>query len=111
MWKRIVAAVKVLAGVRPAEVQYEELDERIAERCAGEAADVIAAHVAPPEADKKSRAVLRWHIAMVVYDAIERYAGLERVPEPLSCLRCRPVILRSFRKPDDQVKGNDTGPS
>jgi hypothetical protein len=56
--------------------------------------------------------VLRWHIAVVVYDAIERYAGIERVPEPLSCSRCRPESkLRSFLKRDDQVKGNDAGPS
>jgi hypothetical protein len=83
MWKRIVAAAKVLAGVRPAEVRFDELDERIADCCAFAAADIIVGRFVPqPDNVEEDHRTCR-RVALVVLDAIKQYASHEATQGPL----------------------------
>jgi hypothetical protein len=71
----MAAAVKVLAGVRPAETRFDELDRRIAQSCAWEAADTITGRFVPEEDDlEKDHEVCR-QVTRVIIRAIESYAS------------------------------------
>jgi hypothetical protein len=75
-------AVKILFGVRPAELSFDELDQRIAECCACEAADVIAGRFIPyrsfEEDDENCRQVYR-----LVFQAMKHYATHEAQHGPV----------------------------
>jgi hypothetical protein len=88
MWKRIVAAAKVLAGVRPAEVQFDEVDERIADWCAYAVADFIVGSVVPAPDDLEADHLLCCRVALAVIDAIKLYASHEATHGP----RCREQV-------------------
>jgi hypothetical protein len=82
MWKRIIAAVKILAGVRPAEVSFDELDERIAEWCAIAAADRIVGSIVPaPESCEEDNRICN-QVALAIIDAIRLYASHEAMHGP-----------------------------
>lgn len=104
MWKRIVAAAKVLAGVRPAEVQFDDLDERIADWCAYAAADVIAGRFVPESNDVEADDRTCGQIALVVLDAIRLYASHEATHGP----QCREQLAverkctKQVTKPGDR---------
>jgi hypothetical protein len=77
MWKRIVAAAKILAGVRPAEVSFGELDQRIADCCAFAAADAIVGRFVPAPDDLGEDHRTCCEVADVVVGAIKLYASHE----------------------------------
>jgi hypothetical protein len=72
----MIAAARVLSGTRPAEVQFDELDDRIADGCAFAAADVIAGRFVP-EPDLATDHENCRQIARLVKNAIKEYASEE----------------------------------
>lgn len=86
---RFRMALKVLFGVRPAELSFDEVDQRIAQWCACEAADVVAGRFIPyrsiEEDDENCRQVTR-----IVLDSIKRYATHEA--------ECGPVCRNEIRQ-------------
>jgi hypothetical protein len=73
----MVAAVKVLAGVRPAETRCDELDRRIAQSCAWVAADTITGRFVPEEDDLEEDHENCRQVARIIIQAIKSYASHE----------------------------------
>ena len=76
IWKRLIAAARVLSGTQPAEVQFDELDVRIADGCAFAAADVIAGRFVPEPNLATDHENCR-QIAQLIKNAIKEYASHE----------------------------------
>jgi hypothetical protein len=105
MWNRIVAAVKILAGVRPAEVWFDELDERIADWCALAAADVIMGRFVPQPNDFEDDCRTCGEVGLVIIDAIKQFASREARNGP----QCREQLWAERKRkkrpprPDDHA--------
>jgi hypothetical protein len=74
---RVLMVLKVLVGVRPAEVRFDEVDHRIAGWCAFEAADKIAGRFIPPTDSMDEDDQICREISELVFDAIKGYATHE----------------------------------
>ncbi len=70
-------AIRVLAGVRPAEIAFDELDQRIGESCAVVAADKITALLAPDTDDLDAYDDVHRNVTRWVFEAIKEYASHE----------------------------------
>jgi hypothetical protein len=89
MWKRIVAALKILAGVRPAEAQFDKVDERIAVRLAVRATNLIRERYGPNWPDGvDARPPSYAQILLDIYWAIRLYASHEATYGP----QCRDEV-------------------
>jgi hypothetical protein len=75
MWKRLIAAGKLLSRMRPAELQFDELDDRIAEGCAFATADIIAGRLIPPPIDLATDDENCRQIARLIKEAIKQYSS------------------------------------
>jgi hypothetical protein len=98
---RLRALLRILSGVRPAEVSFDELDQRIAYLCAAEAADTIASRFTP-ETDRfeEEQEVFR-QIWQLVFEAISRYATHETHHGPVCRKQLqREKIFRALREQD-----------
>jgi hypothetical protein len=77
IFTRMRDALRVLAGVRPAEVSFDELDRRIGECCACAAADKITGLLAPDMDDLDAFDRLHVEVTRLVIAAIAEYASHE----------------------------------
>jgi hypothetical protein len=67
----------MLAGVRPAEISFDELDRRIGECCAWAAADKITGLLAPDTDDCDAFDRVHCEVTRLVFAAIADYASHE----------------------------------
>ena len=85
MWKRIVAATKVLWGIRPAEAQFDGLDRWIASDCAFTATEAILCQLLKDTALPLREDIFGERVEHLIFAAIRLYATHEGVEGP----RCR----------------------
>jgi hypothetical protein len=97
----MVAAAKVLAGVRPAETRFDELDSRIAECCAWVAADKITGRFVPEEDDLETDHEICRQAARVIIRAIESYASHELTEQ------CRTQLKQEEATRRQRAKGSE----
>jgi hypothetical protein len=70
-------AVRVLTGVRPAEVSFDKLDRWIGHDCAAAAADKITSLLAPDTDDVAASDDIDRKVTRFVFEAIEDYVNFE----------------------------------
>ncbi len=77
IFTRIRDALRVLAGVRPAEVSFDELDRHIGDWCASAVADRITGLLAPDTDDLNAYDHVHREVTRLVFEAIAEYASHE----------------------------------
>jgi hypothetical protein len=87
---RIRDALRVLAGVRPAEVSFDELDRRIGDWCASAVTDRITGLLAPDTDDLDAYDDVHREVTRLVFAAITEYASHEARHGP----HCREALRR-----------------
>jgi hypothetical protein len=95
---RVRAAFLVLIGVRPVEVSFDELDERIAGWCAAEAADTITGRFIPAGDDFARVNAMFQQVSQLGYEAIREYASWEANQGPACCKELRQERINPARR-------------
>lgn len=80
---RLRAASRVLVGARPAELSFDEVDNRIAEWCAAVATDKITGLFVPEADDLDAYDHVHREITRFVFEAIREYASHEAKHGPI----------------------------